>query len=281
MRSAPTVIGPAIRALAIGTARRRPRSIGRGGLAKAAFPPSALVVVLLATWELYVRLGGVNRLILPPPSAIAGSLWTDRALLWSNFTVTAGEAVGGILIALAGATGIAGSIHFSRSLRRAVYPLLIASQAIPLVLIAPLVVAWLGFGLAPKLAIVVLVSFFPILVATLDGLAATDPDLLKLVRTLGATRWQAFVRVEAPNALPGVFTGARVAVVFSLIGAFLSEWSGASRGLGLLVEQAIPQLQTARAAAAVTLLAGFAVLLFGGLALAERRLLPWTRPATR
>jgi ABC-type nitrate/sulfonate/bicarbonate transport system permease component len=242
--------------------------------------PAVLLVALLGGWQLYVRLGSVDPLILPPPTAIGRSLVDDRGLLWSNFTVTAGEALGGIGLAVVAAVALAGAIHFSRILRLAVYPLLIASQAIPLVLIAPLLVAWLGFGLAPKLVIVVLVSFFPILVATLDGLAATDPDLVKLVRTLGATRWQAFVHVEAPNALPGLFTGARVAVVFSLIGAFLAEWSGASRGLGLLVEQAIPQLQTARAAAAVTVLAGFALVLFGGLAVAERRILPWTRVAT-
>jgi putative hydroxymethylpyrimidine transport system permease protein len=243
--------------------------------------PAALVAALLGGWELYVEAGSVNPLILPPPTAIASSLLDDRGLLWTNFTVTAGEALGGICLALLSAIALAGAIHFSRSLRLAVYPLLIASQAIPLVLIAPVLSAWLGFGLEPKLVIVVLVSFFPILVATLDGLAGTDPDLLKLVRTLGATRWQAFVRVEAPNALPGVFTGARVAVVFSLIGAFFAEWSGANRGLGLLVEQALPQLETARAAAAVTLLAGFALALFGGLGLAERRLLPWTRTVSR
>jgi NitT/TauT family transport system permease protein/putative hydroxymethylpyrimidine transport system permease protein len=245
--------------------------------APAILAPAALILALLGAWQLYVRLGAVNPLILPPPSAIADSLLHDRSLLWSNFTVTAGEALAGIGVALLVALAFAGTIHVSPSLRRAIYPLLIASQAIPLVLIAPLLVAWLGFGLAPKLVIVALVSFFPILVATLDGLAATDPDLLKLVRTLGASRWQAFVRVEAPNALPGLFTGARVAVVFSLIGAFLAEWAGATRGLGLLVEQSIPQLETARAAAAVALLAGFALALFGGLGLAERRLTPWTR----
>jgi putative hydroxymethylpyrimidine transport system permease protein len=278
---APVVLPRARRVLTGGRTRRPARIAVAGSHLTAALAPAGLVVVLLACWEVYVRLGSVNPLILPPPSAIARSVYDDRGLLWSNFTVTAGEALGGIGLALIAAIGLAGAIHFSRSLRRAVYPLLIGSQAIPLVLVAPLLSAWLGFGLAPKLAIVVLVSFFPILVATLDGLAATDPDLLKLVRTLGATRWQAFARVEAPNALPGVFTGARVAVVFALIGAFLGEWSGASRGLGLLVEQAIPQLQTARAAAAVTLLAGFALLLFGGLGLAERRLLPWTRAAAR
>lgn len=294
MRAPSTVLGPVVRVLSTGRPRRAPRAPSASVQVPAPAPaaagsrqaasvlaPVGLLVVLLGGWELYARLGSVSPVILPSPSAIASSLIDDRALLWTNFTVTAGEALGGIGLAVIGALALAGAIHFSRSLRLAVYPLLVASQAVPLVLLAPLLVAWLGFGLAPKLAIVVLVSFFPILVATLDGLAATDPDLLKLVRTLGATRWQAFVSVEAPNALPGVFTGARVAVVFSLIGAFLAEWSGASRGLGLLVEQAIPQLETARAAAAVALLAGFALLLFGGLGLAERRLLPWTRTVSR
>ncbi|HWH11353.1 MAG TPA: ABC transporter permease [Solirubrobacteraceae bacterium] len=279
--SPPAVIVPVLRALAAPGRMRRPALLRESARRVVpALAPLGLIAVLLGAWELYVRLGSVDPLILPPPTAVARSLFDDRGLLWSNFTVTAGEALGGIGLALIAALALAMAIHFSRSLRLAVYPLLIASQAIPLVLLAPLLSAWLGFGLAPKLVIVVLVSFFPILVATLDALAATDPDLLKLVATLGATRWQAFVRVEAPNALPGLFTGARVAVVFALIGAFLGEWSGASRGLGVLVEQAIPQLQTARAAAAVTLLAGFALLLFGALGLLERRLLPWTTAAT-
>jgi ABC-type nitrate/sulfonate/bicarbonate transport system permease component len=243
--------------------------------AAGAGPALVLTALVLGAWELYVRLGPIDPLILPAPSAIADSLVADRGLLWSNFTVTAGEVLPGIALAAFLAVVLAGAIHFSPLLRRAVYPLLVASQAIPLVLLTPLLVAWLGFGLLPKLAIIALVSFFPILVATLDGLAAVEPDLIKLMRTLGASRWQTFVRVEAPSALPGLFSGARVGVVFSLIGAFFAEWSGASAGLGVLAEQAIPQLETARAAAAVTLLGGFAVTLFAGLTLVERRLVPW------
>lgn len=240
-------------------------------------PVAGLTALLLGAWELYVGLGPVDPLILPAPSAIAASLFDDRGLLWSNLLVTAGEVLPGIVLAVVLAVALAVAIHFSVLLRRAAYPLLVASQAVPLVLLTPLLVAWLGFGLLPKLAIIALVCFFPILVATLDGLAAVEPDLLKLISTLGATRWQAFVRVEAPSALPGLFSGARVGVVFSLIGAFFAEWSGASSGLGVLAEQAIPQLETARAAAAVTLLAALAVALFGALTLAERRLVPWGR----
>ncbi|MEA2267308.1 MAG: putative hydroxymethylpyrimidine transport system permease protein [Solirubrobacteraceae bacterium] len=238
-------------------------------------PAVGLGLVLLGLWELYVRVGPVDPLILPAPSAIAAALVSDRALLWSNLTVTAGEVLPGIALAALLATALAAAIHFSVLLRRAVYPLLVASQAIPLVLLTPLLIAWLGFGLLPKLAIIALVCFFPILVATLDALAAVEPDLLKLMSTLGASRWQTFVRVEAPSALPGLFSGARVGVVFALIGAFFAEWSGASAGLGVLAEQAIPQLETARAGAAVTLLAALAVALFALLTLAERRLVPW------
>jgi putative hydroxymethylpyrimidine transport system permease protein len=251
--------------------RRRPAARRAAGAA----PALLLSALLLGAWELYVRLGPIDPLILPAPSAIAGSLVSDRALLWANLRVTAGEVLPGIALAASLAVVLAAAIHFSRLLRRAVYPLLVASQAVPLVLLTPLLVAWLGFGLMPKLAIIALVSFFPILVATLDGLAAVEPDLIKLMSTLGASRWQTFVRVEAPSALPGLFSGARVGVVFSLIGAFFAEWSGASSGLGVLAEQAIPQLETARAAAAVTLLAGLAVALFAALTLAERRLVPW------
>ncbi|MEA2298552.1 MAG: putative hydroxymethylpyrimidine transport system permease protein [Solirubrobacteraceae bacterium] len=259
-----------------GSTARRAYAGPLRGRGPGALPALVLAALLLGAWELYVRLGPIDPLILPAPSAIAGSLVSDRSLLWSNFTVTAGEVLPGMALALILAAALAAAIHFCPLLRRAAYPLLVASQAVPLVLLTPLLVAWLGFGLLPKLAIIVLVSFFPILVATLDGLAAVEPDLLKLMSTLGASRWQTFVRVEAPSALPALFSGARVGVVFSLIGAFFAEYAGgASDGLGLLVEQAIPQLETARAAAAVTLLAALAVALFAALTAAERRLAPW------
>jgi ABC-type nitrate/sulfonate/bicarbonate transport system substrate-binding protein len=159
----------------------------------------ALTGTLLAAWELYVRLGPIDPLILPAPSAVAASLISDRGLLWSNLTVTAGEIVPGIVVAVVLAIGLAAAIHLSPLLRRAAYPLLVASQAVPLVLFAPLLVAWLGFGLVPKLVIIALVSFFPILVATLDGLASVEPDMLKLMSTLGASRWQTIVGVVAPG----------------------------------------------------------------------------------
>jgi len=235
-----------------------------------------LLAVLIGIWEAYVDTGGADPLILPSPHAVATSLYDDRGLLWSNFVVTAGEVLLGILVAAIAALAIAVAMHFFLSLRRALYPLLIASQTIPVPLLAPVLVLWLGFGLLPKLVVVALVSFFSIVITTLAGLAAIDPDLIKLMRTFDASRWRTFRHVELPAALPGVFTGSKIAVIVAVIGAVFAEQSGASSGLGYLFEQSIPQLLTARAYAAVVILSLFAIALFAVLTLAERLTLPWT-----
>ncbi|HWC86246.1 MAG TPA: ABC transporter permease subunit, partial [Solirubrobacteraceae bacterium] len=148
-------------------------------------------------------------------------------------------------------------------------------QAVPIVILAPLLVLWLGFGFAPKLVVIAIVCFFPIVVTTLDALAAVDPDLLKLMRTFDAPRSRTFRHVELPAALPGLFTGMKIAVVFAPIGAVFAEQAGSNSGLGYVFDQAIPQLLTARAYAAVFILAAFAIALFALLNLAERLLLPW------
>ena len=218
--------------------------------------PALLILALLGAWEAYAILGGVDDFILPAPSDIAEALWTDRALLWDNLLVTAQEVGLGVLAALVLGFGLAVALHFSELLRRGTYPLLVASQAVPIVIIA-------------------LVCFFPVVVTTLDALASVDPDELKLLRTLDASRWQAFRYAEAPAALPAALSGAKIAVAVAVIGAVFAEYAGSSEGLGHLMLQAIPQLQTPRAYAAVVLLAAFAVALFSALALAERRLVPW------
>jgi putative hydroxymethylpyrimidine transport system permease protein len=234
-----------------------------------------LVLALLGGWELYADLGGIDQFLLPAPSDVAASLWTDRGLLWDNFTVTAGEVLLGIAVSVAAGVILAVAIHLSRTLRRATYPLLVASQTIPIVIVAPLLVAWLGYDLAPKLAIVGLICFFPVVVTTLDGLAGVDPDLRKLMRTLDASRLQILRHVEGPAALPALLSGAKIAVTVAVIGAVLAEQAGSSDGLGHLILQSIPQFETARSWAAVVVLAAFAIVLFGALALAERRLVPW------
>ena len=239
-----------------------------------ALAPALLVIALIGAWQLYAQTGAVDDFILPAPSEIAAAGWQDRALLWDNLLVTAQEVGLGIVSALVLGFALAVALHFSGVLRRGVYPVLVASQAVPIVIVAPLLVVWFGFGIVPKLAIIALVCFFPVVVTTLDALAGVDPDQRKLLRTLDASRWQVFRWTEAPAALPAALSGAKIAVAVAVIGAVFAEYAGSSEGLGHLMLQAIPQLETARAYAAVVLLAAFAIALFSLLALAERRLVP-------
>jgi ABC-type nitrate/sulfonate/bicarbonate transport system permease component len=243
-------------------------------------PAVLILAALVGAWELYATSGNVDPLLLPAPHEVARALWDDRALLWDNFTVTAGEVLLGILVAAAAGLACAVAIHLSPTLRRAVYPLLVASQTIPIPIVASLLVVWLGFDLAPKLVIIGLVSFFPIAVTTLDALAGVDPELRTLMRTLDASRLRTFRFVEAPAALPGLFSGAKIAVAVAVIGAVFAEQSGSSSGLGHLVQQAVPQLLTARAYAAVLILSAFAIALFGLISVAERIALPWAHDTT-
>jgi ABC-type nitrate/sulfonate/bicarbonate transport system permease component len=234
-----------------------------------------VIILLLGGWEAYARLGSIDDFILPAPDQVAASLFNDRGLLWDNLLVTAQEVVLGLALALAAGALLALALHSFAPLRRAIYPLLVGTQAIPIVTIAPLLAAWFGYGILPKLVIVALVCFFPIVVTTLDGLAAVDPEQHKLLRTLGASRAQTFRWVEAPAALPAALSGAKIAVAVGGIAAVFAEYAGSEKGLGHLLLQSIPQLETARAWAAVVVLAALAIACFSLLALAERHLAPW------
>lgn len=243
---------------------------------------AALVLVaLLGGWEAYVRVSGIDELLLPAPSAVAQAIYDDRGLLWDNFTVTAGEIGLGIAAAVVVGLVCAVAIHFSPLLRRALYPLLVGSQTIPIPVVAPLLVVWFGFDLGPKILIIALVCFFPIVVPTLDALGRVDAGQRKLMRTFGASRWQTFRMVEAPAALPGLFTGAKLSVAIAAIAAILAEQAGTEKGIGRMVDQALAQFETPRAYAAVVVLSVFAISLFGALTLAERKLLPWAEHSTR
>jgi NitT/TauT family transport system permease protein/putative hydroxymethylpyrimidine transport system permease protein len=242
-------------------------------------PAMLMLLALIGAWELYVDLGGADPLILPAPHAIASSLYDDRGLLWSNLQVTAGEVLLGIVAGVAAAFVLSVAIHFSRVLRNALYPLLIASQTLPIPIVAPVLVLWLGFGWGPKVLMVALVSFFPVVVTTSAALEGVDPELLKLMRTFDASRRRSFSLVELPAALPGLFTGARIAAVVAVIGAVFAEWAGSSSGLGYLFNVSLPQLLIARAYACVVLLSLFAIGLFALLGVLERLALPWAHRA--
>jgi putative hydroxymethylpyrimidine transport system permease protein len=234
-----------------------------------------IVLAIVGGWEALVRFGAVDELILPAPTQVLEALWTDRSLLASDLVVTAWEVAAGLAAAIVVGAALAVAMHLWTPARRALRPLVIGSQAVPVPVIAPLVVLVLGFGLAPKVLLVALVCFFPITINFYDGLRDTDPDARKLLRSLQASRWQTLRLVEVPSALPSTFTGVKVAAAVAVIGAVFAEWSGASDGLGHALLTANGQLETARAFAATLLLFLLAVALYGAFALLERRVVDW------
>jgi ABC-type nitrate/sulfonate/bicarbonate transport system permease component len=243
--------------------------------------PLAIVLALLGAWELAARWDlladalGIEPFLIPAPSDVAQALWEDRELLAEDSWVTLQEVLLGFALAVAAGGLFAIPLHLSTPLRQALYPILVASQTIPIIVVAPILVVWFGFGIGPKLAIIALICFFPITVNTLDGLRSVDPELVKMMRTLDASRWQLFRRVEAPTALPYFFSGAKIAAAVAVIGAVFGEWSGSDSGLGHLMLQASAQLLTARLFAAVVILSAFAICLFWLLGALERRVAWW------
>jgi putative hydroxymethylpyrimidine transport system permease protein len=250
--------------------------------------PLAVIAILLGVWELAARwdwISGalsIEDFLVPAPCDIAESLWRDRSLLADDAWVTFREVVLGFLIALVAGLAFAIALHLSETLRRAFYPLLVASQTIPPVAIAPILVVWFGFGIGPKLFLVALICFFPITVNTLDGLRSVDPQLTTMMRTLGAARIQILGRVELPSALPFLFSGARIAIAVAVIAAVFAEWAGADSGLGHQILIASSQLLTARMFAAIVVLSAIAIFLFALVTIIERLVVRWdNRGVTR
>jgi putative hydroxymethylpyrimidine transport system permease protein len=240
-------------------------------------PPAALLALAIAGWELAARAGWVEDYLLPAPSEVAQALVDDRSLLLEDTWVTGQEVVLGFVLALVAGAAIAVALHLSPTARRAVYPLVVASQAVPVVVIAPILVIWFGFGMTPKLIVIALICFFPIVVNTLDGLRAVDPAQVKMLRTLGAGRWATLRRLELPSALPYFFSGAKVAVAVAVIGAVFGELVGSDAGLGHVIQVGMAQLLTARVFAAVAILSAMAIGLFALVSLIERLAVPWAR----
>jgi len=243
--------------------------------------PAALLAALIGLWQIAASTGAIAEalsledFLVPSPAEIAQSLWENRSLLAENAWVTLREMVFGILSAVVVGIGFAVAMHRWRVVRDASYPLIVASQTIPIVVISPILVVWFGYGLPPKVFIIALVCFFPITVAALDGLRSVDPEAVKMMRSLDASRWQRFWRVEAPTALPHLFTGIKIAVVIAPIGAVFAEWAGSSAGLGHLIQSDTANFDVARQFATVAVLSAMALILMGLATLAERRVIRW------
>lgn len=242
--------------------------------------PAILLTLGVLIWEIAVRLRDTPTWFLPAPSRIASTLWHERSLLADNAWVTLQEVVVGFAIAVILGVGLAILINASQLLEWTIYPLVIASQAIPLIALAPLLLVWFGYGAGPKITITALIAFFPIVVGTVDGLRSADRETLDLLRTFGADRWTRFRMVRVPSALPSFFSGAKIGVSVAVIGAVFGEYVGADAGLGYLMNISAPKLQTSLVFAAIVVLAVMAVLLFAIVALIERRVLRWRRYTT-
>jgi len=237
--------------------------------------PLLILAGLLVAWELWTQLGDVPKWQLPAPSVIAQELVESRGLLWEHTQVTLLEVVLGMVAALLVGLFLASVIAYSRIVERSVYPIIIASQTIPIIAIAPLLLIWVGYGIAPKIIVVALISFFPISVNTVDGLRSVDPDMANMMRTLGASRWQIFTKLQVPSALPQMFSGIKIGITVSVIGAVIGEWVGASSGLGYLMTYSQPLFLTARVFAAIVVLSALGIGLFVLATLVERMVLPW------
>ncbi len=238
------------------------------------------LLVLLAffgLWQAWVDLRDVPGYLLPAPTDIARALWDERSSLFHDALHTLGEMLLGFALAIVTGLGAATILHRSATLRKAFYPLLTSTQSVPLVALAPLLVVYLGFGLAPKLVVIALVCFFPITVGALDGFEAVDPEYRRMMLTLHATPAAIFRRVEFPAALPSIFSGLRIAASYTAVAALFAEFVGSSQGLGFTIREATDQYDTALVGAAVVLLAVLALLLFWGVGVVQRTVAPWSR----
>ncbi len=261
--------------------RRRERR-GRKPLWTRALPPIVVLLLVAAIWDLVVHLAHVPEYIFPSLEKVWTSLvnsWSD--VLASALWITFQEMLFGFLIAIAAAVVIALALHLSSTLRSGIYPLLIGSQAVPIVVIAPILAIIFGYSITPKLIVVAITCFFPIVVSMLDGLSSVDTELIRVMRTLDGGRFAILWRVEAPAALPSTFSGLRIAAVYAPIGAVFGEYAGSQNGLGYVLIQATPQLATDLVFATIFLLTALSITLFVSLSLLEKLCCPWAGKARR
>jgi putative hydroxymethylpyrimidine transport system permease protein len=234
----------------------------------------------LAIWQLVVWLAAPRDWLLPSPADVADVLWDERSRLWYHAQATIAEAAVGFGLAATLGFALAVAIVASRGVEAALYPWLVASQAIPILAVAPIVAVWLDYG-AAQVMVAFVVAFFPVVVTGVDGLRGVDSALGRAARTLGASRAWVFWRVRVPASLPSLFSGLKMAAVFAVTGAVVAEYVGADRGLGYLSEFSTAEFRTDRSFAAIALLALIGLAFFGAVALAERIALPHRHHAVR
>lgn len=254
--------------------RRRAADVWRTWL-----PPLLFFAVLLAGWEAWVRIREVEDFILPPPSDVWRAFLATRGALWEHLVVTAREATLGIAIGAAIGGAIALLVTALPMARRVLYPLLVVSQTVPMIVLAPLLVLWFGFGMTAKVVVVALIVFFPVAVSTVTGLTSVEPEVLQLVTTMGASMPQRLRLVLVPAALPAFFAGLRISAAYAVAGAVVGEWVGASAGLGIYISRSQASFRVDQVFAAVAVIAILSMALFGLVHLLARLASPWLSAA--
>jgi NitT/TauT family transport system permease protein len=256
-------------------AARRPGMPRLNARAKDVAAPLALMLVILAAWEILVRALGVDSYILPPPSDVVAAIYLERALIFRHLRVTLVEIGAGYLLACAVGFVLSVVIVYSKAFRRGVLPLIVASQTIPVIAIAPILVIWFGYNDIPRIIITALVAFFPLTVSFVTGLESLEPELINFFRSLNASPLQIFLKLRLPAALPNIFAGLKVASTLAVIGATIGEWVGASAGLGYLMAQDTQQINTTRVFAALVVLGVCGIVFFAAVGLVQRLFMPW------
>ncbi len=249
--------------------RRSPRRIGRYG------PPAVLIAMLLVLWQIGTALSNIQSWLLPSPLDVLRAAWGVRGIISPHVGETARATLFGFSLALFVGLSLGFFIDRSPLVRDALYPLLVISQTIPIIAIAPLLVIWFGYGILPKILVVGLICFFPIVVSTADGLRAIDQELVDLLRTMGANNRDILVKVRLPGALPTIFSGVKIAITYSVVGAIMGEWVGGSRGLGIFMLRSTNSFRTDRVFVSVAITALLSILLFGLVVAIERVALRW------
>lgn len=239
-------------------------------------PVLGLLVALGVAWQVVVRVRDVPAYLVPAPSEVWEAFWQLRPVLPGHVAATVTTATVGLVVAAAAATLLALVITAVGLVRRLVYPLLVVSQTIPMIVLAPLLVSWFGFGLAPKVLVVALIGVFPIVVSTVDGIDRADRDVLDVVRSMGAGRLDVARHVLVPAALPAFFAGLKIAAAYAMVGAVIAEWMGASSGLGLLLTRSQASFRVDQVFVGIALIAVVSVALFTAVRLLGRLATPWT-----
>lgn len=242
---------------------------------KSALGSTVTLVALVVVWEMLARYYEIPGWILPTPSAIAEAMVEWRSELVGHTAVTFYETIVGFALSIAISIPLAVAVVYSPLLQNTIYPILLALQSTPKVAIAPLLALWIGFGPAPKIIVVFLVCFFPIIVATATGLTAVPASLMDLIRSLSATPVQTFIKIRFPTAMPHIFVGLKIAITFAVIGAVIGEFVGSENGLGYLILISTSQSRTPLAFGALVLLTIMSIVLYYGIALIERVAVPW------